>query len=100
MRLHTTTIFLVSLALPLATTAIGQSDKGTIQGTVSDPVGAILANAPVQAKNAATGMVFKATSTAKGSYAIADLPAGKYDVSVNIGGLKPFRTEERGCDGG
>jgi hypothetical protein len=71
-------------------TAFCQSDKGTLQGTVSDPIGAILANAPVQAKNAGTGTVYKATSTAKGSYSITDLPAGTYEVTVAIGGLKPF----------
>jgi hypothetical protein len=86
MRLRTIAIAFVLLA----ETAFGQSDKGTIQGTVSDPVGAILANAPVQAKNTDTGAVFKAASTTKGSYTLADLPAGKYDVTVTIGGLKPF----------
>jgi hypothetical protein len=55
-----------------------------------DPVGVALANVPVQAKNAGTGAVFKATSTAKGSYSLADLPAGKYEVTVAIPGLKAF----------
>jgi len=81
--------FAVSVVL-FAATAFGQSDKGALQGTVSDPIGVALANAPVQAKNVDTGTIYKATSTAKGSYSIADLPAGKYDVTVAIGGLKPF----------
>ena len=71
-----------------AAAAFGQG--GTLGGIVSNPVGELLANAPVQAKNSDTGTIFKASSSAKGSYSIPDLPAGKYDVSVTIGGLKPF----------
>jgi len=66
MRLRTITILFVLLTA----TTFGQSDKGALQGTVSDPVGAILANAPVQAKNVDTGAVYKATSTMKGSYSM------------------------------
>jgi hypothetical protein len=90
MRLRT--IALVSVLL--TATAFGQGDKGAIQGTVSDPVGVALANAPVQAKNADTGAVYKATSTAKGSYSLADLPAGKYEVTVAIPGLKNFSKKD------
>jgi hypothetical protein len=64
--------------------------KGTLRGTVSDPFGAVLATAPVQAKNADTGAVYKTASTATGSYTLADLPAGKYVVTVAIPGLKTF----------
>jgi hypothetical protein len=86
MRLQRSAVFFVLFAA----TAFGQSDKGAIQGTVSDPVGAAQANAPVQAKNAESGKIYKATSTATGSYSLTDLPAGKYDVTVAIGGLKGF----------
>ena len=86
MRLRTIAI----LSGLFAGMALGQSDKGTLQGTVSDPVGVALANAPVQAKNAGTGMIYKATSAATGRYSLADLPAGQYEVSVTIPGLKPF----------
>ena len=71
-------------------TAFAQGDKRSIQGTVSDSVGAALANAPVQAKNADTGAVYKATSTSKGTYSLADPPAGKYEVTAAIPGLKNF----------
>jgi Carboxypeptidase regulatory-like domain len=86
MRVGTTAVFFVLLA----ETLLAQSDRGVIQGTVSNPVGAILANAPVQARNAETGAVLKSTSSATGSYTLADLAPGKYDISVAIGGLKPF----------
>jgi hypothetical protein len=70
--------------------ALAQSDRGSISGTLTDPVGAPLAKITVQAKNAQTGSVSKAITATGGMYTLADLPAGTYDVSVSIPGLKPF----------
>jgi hypothetical protein len=93
MHLRTFAISFVVFA-SFALSASGQSGTGAIQGTVADPVGAILANAPVQAKNTATGMVYKASSAATGSFSLADLPAGNYDVTVTIPGLKGFARKD------
>lgn len=71
-------------------TAYAQDEKGAIQGKVSDPVGAILPNAPVQAKNTVNGKLYRTTSSSTGAYSLTDLPAGKYEVIVAIGGLKAF----------
>ena len=67
-----------------------QNDRGVIAGTVSDPFGVPVANAPVQAKSTGDGHVFKATSGKNGQFILADLPAGAYDVTVNIPGLKMY----------
>jgi hypothetical protein len=74
----------------LALAAFGQGDKGSITGTVTDPFGRIARNATVQGKNAASGAVSKATTSANGSYTLADLPAGSYDITVNVPGLRGF----------
>jgi hypothetical protein len=74
----------------VAVTAFGQGDKGAIAGGVKDPVGGIVAGASVEAKNASTNMVYKSTSSKQGAYTLADLPAGSYDVSLNIPGVAPF----------
>ncbi len=66
------------------------ASAGTISGTVFDPFGRGLPNAAVQAKDAASGTVFKATSGASGSYAVKDLPAATYNVTVSIPALKAF----------
>jgi hypothetical protein len=63
---------------------------GAISGTVFDPFGRGLPDAPVQAKDAASGTVFKAASSASGNYALKDLPAGTYNVTVSIPALKGF----------
>ena len=78
------TLFLVAM------TAFSQADRGTIAGVVKDPVGGIVTGASVQAANAATGAVHKATSSKQGAYSLADLPAGTYDVSLALPGLAPF----------
>jgi hypothetical protein len=73
--------------------AFAQSDRGTITGTVSDPAGAVVANATVEAKNSATGVTYQAASTSTGNYTIAQLPAGVYEVSVTVPGFKKYIRE-------
>ena len=68
----------------------GQSDRGSIAGTVFDPLGVPAQRAAVQVKNAQTGSVQKTTSLATGKYLIADLPAGSYDISVNVPGIAGY----------
>ncbi len=57
---------------------------------VRDPLGGALVDASVQAKNVRSGSVSKAVSGAAGSYTLAELPAGTYDVSVAVPGAKAF----------
>jgi hypothetical protein len=84
-----TSALLFCLAFSLALLG-AQNDRGVIAGTVSDPFGVPVANAPVQAKTTADGHVFKTTSGKNGQFILADLPAGAYDVIVNIPGLKTY----------
>ncbi len=70
--------------------AFGQTDRGTITGTISDPAGAVVANAPIQAKNTETGATYQAASTATGNYTLAQLPAGPYEITVTVPGFKTF----------
>src|SRR5579864_6713279 len=72
----------------LAFAAFAQSDRGTITGTVSDPAGAVVANAAIEARNPETGAVYPVASSATGNYTIAQLPAGTYEVSVTVPGFK------------
>jgi hypothetical protein len=61
---------------------------GTITGTVSDPANAVVAGAPVEARNTNTGVVYKSATSGTGNYTIAELPAGTYEVSVTAPGFK------------
>ncbi len=85
---------LVGFGLFLAAGALlAQSDRATITGTVTDPTGAFVANAPIQAKNVETGVVYSAASSTTGNYTIGQLPVGTYEISVAVPGFKKYLRE-------
>jgi Carboxypeptidase regulatory-like domain len=80
----------ITVLLLCCTAAFAQSDRGTITGEISDPAGAVVAGALVEAKNAASGAVFQAASTNTGNYTLSQLPAGDYDLTVAVAGFKKY----------
>jgi hypothetical protein len=60
----------------------------TLSGKVSDSAEHAVPSATVTAKSLATGQVFRATTNADGTYTIADLAGGDYEVSAVAGTLK------------
>jgi hypothetical protein len=72
-----------------ASVSIAQSatPTGSITGTLFDSIGDPVDNNVVQAKNTESGVVFKATTSAKGKYTLGDLPPGTYDISGSAPGL-------------
>src|ERR1700681_4633565 len=75
--------------LSFAYVAFGQTG-GTITGVISDPAGAVVANAPIEAKNSATGVVVSVATRATGNYFLGDLPAGTYEINVSVPGFKKY----------
>jgi hypothetical protein len=73
-----------------ASLAFGQVGNGTITGIVTDPAGAVVPGASVEAKNAGTGVVFPAVTTNAGNYTIPDLPVGTYSVTAKVQGFKTY----------
>ena len=73
-----------------AAAAFAQSDRGTVTGTVTDPAGAVVAGANIEAKNTETGVLFQVASTDTGNFTIPQLPAGVYEVSVTVPGFKKY----------
>jgi hypothetical protein len=69
----------------------GQGATGTITGTVADPSGAVVGNAAIEVKNAATGAVFNTVSTATGNYTVSNLPVGTYDLTATVTGFKTYK---------
>ncbi|MGA2720901.1 MAG: TonB-dependent receptor [Bryobacteraceae bacterium] len=78
-------MFLMTLVL-----AFAQNDRGTITGTITDPTGAIVPSAAIHARDTATGAEYDTISTATGNYALADLLAGIYDVTVTAAGFEKY----------
>src|ERR1051326_8056429 len=83
-------LVLSAIILLNAGAALAQSDRGTITGTVSDPAGAVVAGAPIQAKNVDTGVVYEGATSTTGNYTIPQLPAGNYEISVAVPGFKRY----------
>lgn len=80
--------------LAAATSALSQSDRGAIAGTVLDASGGAVQGATITATNANTGAVYKTTSTDTGAYRIPDMQVGVYNVTFNAAGFKT--SEEKG----
>jgi len=62
-----------------------------ISGIVTDPSGAVVSGATVQARATDTGVVTSRQTNADGFYAFVDLPPGRYDVEVRQTGFNLFR---------
>jgi hypothetical protein len=77
-------------ALLIFGTAYAQGERGTITGTVKDAAGAMVPNAPIEAKNSETGAVYQAATSATGNYTLAQLPAGLYQLSAKVQGFKQY----------
>src|SRR5258706_1371051 len=69
---------------------VGQTFRGTILGSVTDPSGAYVAGATVKVRNVATGLERTTSTSADGSYAVPELPIGTYSVTVTQTGFKTF----------
>jgi outer membrane receptor protein involved in Fe transport len=68
-----------------------QAPTGTINGRVTDPGGAVVANAQITATNEATGASRDTTSNGDGLYVLPDLAVGSYTVRITASG---FATSE------
>lgn len=73
--------------------SFAQSDRGTLTGTVTDPSGAVVADAKVTATNLDTGEVREATTSGEGSYTMPELSADPYRVTVEAAGFKTATIE-------
>ncbi len=59
-----------------------------IAGSVVDPADAVIAGATVTVRETATGKSRTATTNAAGQFSLAGVPAGDYEVSVQVAGFK------------
>src|ERR1700722_1753368 len=70
-----------------------QNNAGTSQGSVADASGATVAGPAVTGKNLDTGLTLSSLTTDSGLYSLANVPAGRYSVSVEKPGLKKYTRE-------
>ncbi len=70
-----------------------QTTNGSIQGTVTDPSGAAIGGASVTGRNMDTGLTITTVTTDAGLYSLANLPPGRYAVTVEEPSLKKYSRE-------
>jgi len=87
-------VAMFALFLMCVAPAFGQSDRGTVTGTVKDPSGAVVINATVTATNLASGEVRTATSGDEGSYTLPELKADVYRLTAEAAGFKTSTIED------
>ena len=65
----------------------GQSGAGTLEGTTTDPTGAVVPGAVIVITSEATGVQRELTTNSAGLYVAADLPAGRYQLLASATGF-------------
>lgn len=89
----TIALLFVVLMAALPIRVLGQQATGQIIGTITDPTGAVLANAQITITNKATQSVRETTSNAEGYYQILALPIGTYQVTAERQGFRKVVAE-------
>lgn len=70
-----------------STAVYSQSGTATLQGTVTDPTGAVIPNARIHITSLSTGVSRDAVSNNSGIYSAPDLSPGRYEVSTSAEGF-------------
>jgi hypothetical protein len=89
-NLFSTLLLLLAVLLALPAASSGQTFRGGISGTVTDPSGAVLPGALVTAVETATN-TFNAVASSAGEFAFTNLPLGDYTVSVSAAGFETVK---------
>ena len=79
-----------SILVMLMSVTFSLAQTGSIQGTVTDTVGAVVQGAEVTVKNLGSNAVRTVTSGGTGAYSIPSLAPGVYDVTVKMASFKTF----------
>jgi outer membrane receptor protein involved in Fe transport len=79
---------LLVLSLLFSVPLLAQTFRGTINGVVTDPSGAVVSGAKVTATDVATAAVHTTVSSGAGEFAFSDLPLSSYNIKVEAIGFQ------------
>ncbi len=85
-------VLLLVLVLLCVSSVSAQVSTSSINGSVIDLSGAVVAGAKVEAKNEETGVVFNQNTTSSGNFSFASLTPGSYSITVALPGFQTFRS--------
>ena len=81
-------LVIVTVIFVLSTVAFGQTSRGTVAGTVTDPNGAVIAGAQVTLTSEATKLTRTTTTNGEGLYRFEAVDPGIYSVKVTATGFR------------
>ena len=90
-KLFTRVLFL-GLFLLCCSALLAQISTGSIQGTITDPTGAVVAGAKVTITSQASGQALVVTTNSRGAYVSGPLAPGAYTVRVESKGFATIET--------
>jgi hypothetical protein len=85
--------FCIAGILCWVTPSIAQIDRGTIEGSVKDPSGAVIPGAKVQIIRTATNSTYDLVTNGEGLYIAPNLPAATYKIVIQANGFSTFARE-------
>jgi hypothetical protein len=85
--------FCACLLFCLIVSLHGQTATATLAGTVRDAAGAVVPNAEIAVRDAATNQTRAATTDANGAYRFNALAVAIYEVCVRAAGFAPYTNE-------
>jgi hypothetical protein len=87
-------VLAILVVLSLAAAANAQTFRGAINGTVTDPSGAVVPNATVKAMESATGIDHNTVTTSDGAFSFQDIPLGFYKITVTASGFPAYTVDK------
>jgi hypothetical protein len=87
-------VLAILVVLFLAVAANAQTFRGAINGTVTDPSGAVVPNAAVKATETATGIDHNTVTSSDGGFAFQDIPLGLYKITVTAPGFPVYTVDK------
>lgn len=79
------------LLLSFATFSLYGQDRAEINGTITDPTGAVVSGAKIELTSGATGFRRAALTNSNGIYLFSSLPVGSYSIAISKEGFKPYQ---------
>jgi hypothetical protein len=87
-------VLAILVVLSFAVAADAQTFRGAINGTVTDPSGAVVPNATVKATENATGIDHNTVTTSDGAFSFQDIPLGFYKLAVTASGFPVYTVDK------
>src|SRR5439155_24905172 len=80
--------------MALLFSALAVAQTASVRGTVTDSTGAVVVGAEVVAHNLDNNSIRTVTTGDGGAFAITNLPAGRYDITINKTSFRAFKVQQ------